>query len=38
LVATYIDTQMNCAMLQLAQGGEKTTTKEMLTLSFSVLI
>ena len=38
LVATYIDTQMHCAMLQLAQGGEKTTIKEVLTLSFSVLI
>jgi AcrR family transcriptional regulator len=38
LVATYIDTQIHCAMLQLAQGGEKTTAKEVLTLSFSVLL
>jgi AcrR family transcriptional regulator len=38
LVATYIDTQIHCAMLQLAQGGHKTTAKEVLTLSFSVLL
>ena len=38
LVATYIDTQMHCAMLQLAQGGQKITVRAVLTLSFSVLI
>jgi AcrR family transcriptional regulator len=38
LVATYIDTQIHCAMLQLAQGGDKATAKEVLTLSFSVLL
>jgi AcrR family transcriptional regulator len=38
LVATYIDTQIHCTMLQLAQGGEKTTAKQVLTLSFSVLL
>ena len=36
--ATYVDAQMHCAMLQLAQGEEKQTVKEVLTLSFSVLL
>ena len=38
LAATYVDAQMHCAMLQLAQGEEKQTVKEVLTLSFSVLL
>jgi len=38
LAATYVDAQMHCAMLQLAQGEEKKTVKEVLTLSFSVLL
>jgi len=38
LAATYVDSQMHCAMLQLAQGEEKQTVKEVLTLSFSVLL
>jgi AcrR family transcriptional regulator len=38
LAATYVDAQMHCAMLQLAQGEEKKTVKEVLTLSFSILL
>ena len=38
LAATYVDAQMHCAMLQLAQGEENKTVKEVLTLSFSVLL
>ncbi|MDC1509712.1 TetR/AcrR family transcriptional regulator [Oceanospirillaceae bacterium] len=38
LAATYVDAQMHCAMLQLAQGEKNKTVKEVLTLSFSVLL
>jgi len=38
LAATYVDAQMHCAMLQLAQGEENKTVKDVLTLSFSVLL
>ena len=38
LAATYVDAQMHCAMLQLAQGEENKTVKEVLTLSFAVLL
>jgi hypothetical protein len=38
LAASYIDTQIHCALSQLAQGEKKKTVKDVLTLSFSVLV
>ena len=38
LAASYIDTQINSALAQLAQGEKNSNVKKVLSLSFSVLI